>query len=50
MRLKDNGAIVTGAAGGIGKSIAMYFAREGAKVAIADLNQTADAAATGFMQ
>ena len=42
MRLKDKSAIITGAASGIGKDIALVFAREGAKVAIADLN--ADAA------
>lgn len=38
MKLKDKVAIVTGAASGIGKEIAMTYAREGAKVAIADLN------------
>ena len=38
MRLKDKSAIITGAASGIGKDIALVFAREGAKVAIADLN------------
>ena len=37
MKLKDKTAIVTGAASGIGKEIATVFAREGAKVAIADL-------------
>jgi 3-hydroxybutyrate dehydrogenase len=41
MRLKDKSAIVTGAASGIGKDIARVYAREGAKVAIADLNKDA---------
>jgi 3-hydroxybutyrate dehydrogenase len=41
MRLKDRVAIVTGAASGIGKEIAATFAREGAKVVIADLNKGA---------
>jgi len=38
MRLQGRTAIVTGAASGIGRRIAERFAREGAKVAIADLN------------
>jgi 3-hydroxybutyrate dehydrogenase len=39
MKLRQKSAIVTGAAGGIGREIAMAFAREGARVAIADLNE-----------
>lgn len=38
MLLKDKVAIITGAASGIGKAIAKKYAREGAKVVIADLN------------
>ena len=41
MKLQDKIAIVTGAAGGIGRGIAHRFAAEGAKVAIADLNAEA---------
>src|SRR5260221_10142874 len=38
MRLDGKSAVVTGSATGIGKTIAEAFAREGAHVAIADLN------------
>lgn len=38
MKLEGKSAIITGAASGIGKEIALTYAREGARVAIADLN------------
>lgn len=41
MLLQDKVAIITGAASGIGKEIGIVFAREGAKIAIADLDQKA---------
>lgn len=41
MRLDGKCAIVTGAASGIGREIALTYAREGANVAIADLNLAA---------
>ena len=45
MRLQDKVAFVTGAASGIGKAIADIYAREGAKVVIADMNKDAATAA-----
>ena len=39
MRLKDRVAIVTGAAGGIGEAISLAFAKEGAIVMAADINE-----------
>ena len=38
-RLADQTAIITGGADGIGRAISKLFAREGAKVCIADLNE-----------
>jgi 3-hydroxybutyrate dehydrogenase len=49
MRLKDKTAIVTGAASGIGREIAAAFARDGAKVAIADLAPAAAEAAAAAL-
>jgi len=38
MRLKDQIAIVTGGGGGLGESICLCLAREGAHVVVSDLN------------
>ena len=38
MRLKDRSAVVTGGARGIGKAIAAAYAREGARVCVADID------------
>ncbi|MHA1229997.1 MAG: SDR family NAD(P)-dependent oxidoreductase [Candidatus Helarchaeota archaeon] len=40
MRLKDKVIILTGAASGIGKATAVLFAKEGAKLVLADINES----------
>lgn len=40
MRFKDKVVVVTGGASGIGRATALAFAREGARVVVADLNET----------
>jgi NAD(P)-dependent dehydrogenase (short-subunit alcohol dehydrogenase family) len=41
MRLRDKVTIITGSGGAIGSVTAKRFAREGAKVAVTDINQKA---------
>jgi meso-butanediol dehydrogenase/(S,S)-butanediol dehydrogenase/diacetyl reductase len=41
MRFKDKAVVVTGGAGGVGKTLVRLFAAEGAKVVIADIDDTA---------
>jgi len=41
MRLKNKVAVITGGGQGIGRQTALTFAREGAKVVVADVNMTA---------
>lgn len=50
MRLKDKVAIITGAANGIGLAAAEVFAREGAKVALADFNEQQGIESTNLLK
>lgn len=48
-KLKNKVALITGGDSGIGRSIAVHFAREGADIAIVYLSERNDAAATKKM-
>jgi NAD(P)-dependent dehydrogenase (short-subunit alcohol dehydrogenase family) len=50
MRLQDKVAIITGAGSGIGREAALIFAREGARVVVADLNDQAGKATAATIQ
>ena len=50
MRLQDKVAIITGAGSGIGREAALIFAREGARVVVADLNDQAGEATVAAIQ
>lgn len=48
--LKDKTAVVTGAASGIGRSVALVFARQGAMVHLLDMNEEGLAEAVAFIE
>jgi NAD(P)-dependent dehydrogenase (short-subunit alcohol dehydrogenase family) len=50
MKLPRRRAVVTGAASGIGKAIALSFAREGADVAVLDINEEKSAGVVAAIQ
>jgi 3-oxoacyl-[acyl-carrier protein] reductase len=50
MRLADKVAIITGAARGIGRETAVVFAREGARVVLADVDAQAEAVASEIVE
>src|SRR5919106_4316987 len=50
MRLKDKVALITGAGSGIGRQTALLFAKEGARVACADVNDKAAQETAGMIK
>jgi NAD(P)-dependent dehydrogenase (short-subunit alcohol dehydrogenase family) len=50
MRLQDKVSIITGAGGGMGRTAALMFAKEGSKVVVADFNEAAGAATVQLVE
>ncbi|MEH7350204.1 SDR family NAD(P)-dependent oxidoreductase [Gottfriedia acidiceleris] len=50
MRLKDKVAVITGGGSGIGRATAIRFAREGAKIVIADINEVTGEETLGLIK
>ena len=50
MRLKDKVCIITGGGSGIGRATALLFAREGARLLIADKRRGTAEAVAAFVQ
>jgi NAD(P)-dependent dehydrogenase (short-subunit alcohol dehydrogenase family) len=50
MRLQDKVALITGAGSGIGREAALLWAREGAKIVVADVNDEAGAATVAAIE
>jgi NAD(P)-dependent dehydrogenase (short-subunit alcohol dehydrogenase family) len=50
MRLQDKVALITGAGSGIGREAALLWAREGAKIVVADVNDEAGAATVAVIE
>ncbi len=50
MRLKDKVAVITGGGSGIGRATAIRFAKEGAKIVIADINEVTGEESLGIIK
>ncbi|MEH7453172.1 SDR family NAD(P)-dependent oxidoreductase [Gottfriedia acidiceleris] len=50
MRLKDKVAVITGGGSGIGRATAIRFAKEGAKIVIADINEVTGEETLGIIK
>ncbi len=50
MRLQDKVAIITGAGGGMGRTAALMFAAQGARVVVAEFGEAAGAETVGLVE